>query len=181
VGAHIQRALDLGAAVEEIPGVAIDLGSGGGVPGLPLAVAWPSTRWTLLDGSTTRAAFLEQAVAELSPWLGDRVTVLGERAEIVGRGPIRGTCDFVVARSFGSPAVTAECAAPLLRAGGRLVVAEPPGGDPGRWDPSGVNELGLELGFSVSEPTAFQVLTQATLCPDRFPRRVGVPSKRPLF
>jgi 16S rRNA (guanine527-N7)-methyltransferase len=120
-------------------------------------------------------------VAELEPWLGGRVMVVAERAERVGRGPIRGTVDLVVARSFGSPSVTAECAAPLLRPNGRLVVAEPPGGEPERWDLVGLAQLGMGIGVSRSEPTAFQVLVQVEPCPDRFPRRVGVPSKRPLF
>lgn len=177
--AHIQRALDLAAAVENQPSVALDLGSGGGVPGLPLAVAWPSTAWILLDGSTTRGAFLERAVAELG--LQDRVRVIAERAEVAGRGPTRGTVDLVVARSFGAPAITAECAAPFLRPGGRLVVAEPPEGSPERWDPAGLAEVGMSLGPTVSEPTSFQVVLQERPCPDRFPRRVGIPAKRPLF
>jgi 16S rRNA (guanine527-N7)-methyltransferase len=181
VGTHIQRALDLAAGVDETPGTVIDLGSGGGVPGVPLAVGWPTTTWTLLEGSTTRATFLEGAVAELEPWLGARVMVVAQRAEVAGRGPLRGTVDLVVARSFGSPGVTAECAAPLLRPGGLLVVAEPPGGAPARWDPAGLAELRMVIGVSVAEPTALQVLVQVEPCPNRFPRRVGVQTKRPLF
>jgi 16S rRNA (guanine527-N7)-methyltransferase len=179
VDPHIDRALDLGVATSTAPGTAVDLGSGGGLPGLPLALAWPDTTWFLLDGGTNRAAFLREAVIQLG--LSDRVEVVAQRAEETGRGILRGTVDCVVARSFGPPAVTAECAAPLLRVGGVLVVAEPPGGDLARWDEEGLALLGMRTGPAVSHPTAFQVIVQETVCPERFPRRTGVPSKRPLF
>jgi 16S rRNA (guanine527-N7)-methyltransferase len=176
---HIERAFDLAGAFECAPATALDLGSGGGLPGLPLATVWPATRWILLDGSRTRAEFLRHAVAELG--LANRVEVVGERAEVAGRSGLRGKFDCVVARSFAGPASTAECGSPFLRVGGRLVVAEPPGGDPERWDAQGLALLGLEVGERGSGRTAYQVLRQATPCPDRFPRRVGVPTKRPLF
>jgi 16S rRNA (guanine527-N7)-methyltransferase len=169
----------LAGALEVAPTMALDLGSGGGLPGLPLACLWSATRWILLDGSQTRADFLRHAVTELG--LTNRVAVVGERAEVAGRGELRGTFDCVVARSFAGPASTAECGSPFLRVGGRLVVAEPPGGHPERWDPSGVALLGLELSERGTGRTAYQVLRQAAPCPDRFPRRVGVPTKRPLF
>jgi len=179
IDAHIDRALDIGEALEGSPNVALDLGSGGGVPGLPLVLAWPDSRWVLLDGGRKRAAFLEEATATLG--LHERVTVVAQRAEEAGRGPLRGSIDCVVARSFGPAAVTAECAAPFLRVGGRLIVAEPPGGAPNRWDHAGLSLLGMRPGLVGSGPTSFQVIDQSSLCPDRFPRRTGVPGKRPLF
>lgn len=179
VASQIERAVDLASALDEPPSRSLDLGSGGGVPGLPLALLWPDTTWVLLDGSVTRSAVLETSVTDLH--LDDRVTVVASRAEEAGRGDLRGTFDLVVARSFGSPAVTAECGSPFLKVGGFLVVAEPPGGDPSRWEPRGLESLGLRMGRSVSAATAYQVLVQAEPCPQRFPRRVGVPGKRPLF
>ncbi|HET6966289.1 MAG TPA: hypothetical protein VFH58_16050, partial [Acidimicrobiales bacterium] len=104
------------------------------------------------------------------------------RAEEAGRRPdLRGTFDVVVARSFGGPAVTAECGAPFLVAGGRLVVAEPPGGSADRWPAEGLEVLGLRPVEAMTEPSAFQVLLQQEPCPERFPRRTGIPAKRPLF
>jgi len=142
-------------------------------------VAWPDTHWILLDAGSNRTAFLRRAVGRLG--LSDRVEVVHQRAEEAGRGSLRGTADGVVARSFGAPAVTAECAAPLLKLGGALVVAEPPGGDPVRWDARGLALLGMTLGPAITAPTAFQIVLQESLCPSRFPRRTGVPGKRPLF
>lgn len=173
------RALDLLPLVPETARRALDLGSGGGVPGLPLALARPDMEWILLDGSVTRCDFLRLAVTQLG--LIDRVSVLAARAEEAGRSELRGRFGVVTARSFGSPAVTAECAAPFLEVNGCLIVAEPPGGANSRWPTEQLATLGLRPALAVSEPTAFQVLVQERPCPDRYPRRTGVPTKRPLF
>lgn len=176
---HVIRALDLARAVPEAPGDAIDLGSGGGVPGLPLALLWPHSTWVLLDGSTKRVRFLRHAVGSLG--LAGRVRAVEARAEEAARTGLRGTFDLAVARGFAGPAVTAECGAAFLKAGGLMVVAEPPGGAPGRWEVAGLAELGMRVGDSLRSPTACQVLHQERVCPDRYPRRVGIPAKRPLW
>ena len=187
VQAHLDHAAGYAAALAAdagggwSPARAADLGSGAGLPGLPLALQLVGTEWTLVEASVRRAAFLRAVVDDLG--LGDRVVVVEERAEVVGRAPeYRGRLDLVVARSFGPPAVLAECAAPLLRAGGRAVVSEPPGGDPARWPADGLALLGMVPGTAAQVGgTAYQVLRQERLCPERWPRRVGVPAKRPLF
>jgi len=162
------------------PALAADLGSGGGVPALPLALRWPESVWLLIESGERRAAFLAEAVSALG--LAGRVTVRGQRAEEVGRDPeLRGRCDLVTARSFGPSAVTAECGGPLLVRGGALIVSEPPGGDPGRWPDSGLAALGLTVEAEVPGPPAFQVVRQTGPCPERYPRRVGIPAKRPLW
>lgn len=154
----------------------VDLGSGAGIPGLVVAEARPDIRVTLLESLERRAALLVEAVTELG-WT-DRVSVLHRRAEDVGRLPDwRGRVDAVTARSFGPPATTAECAAPLLRLGGVLVVSEPPHG-PSRWPAEGLAALGLAV---APAGDGVQVLCQVEVCPEEFPRRVGLPAKRPLF
>jgi 16S rRNA (guanine527-N7)-methyltransferase len=76
--------------------------------------------------------------------------------------------------------VTAECAAPLLAVGGLLVVSEPPDGR--RWPASALEPLGMAVeGMVRGAAGTFQRLRQVTPCPDRYPRRVGIPAKRPLF
>jgi 16S rRNA (guanine527-N7)-methyltransferase len=141
---------------------------------------WPESSWTLIDANTRRAAFLQEAVGALD--LSHRVEVLGCRAEAAGRDSHhRGRADLVVARSFGPPAVTAECAAPFLRTDGFLIVAEPPGGAPERWPAGPLARLGLVPDQNQNAPVALQRLRQARLCPPRYPRRPGIPAKRPLY
>lgn len=151
------------------------------MPGLPLALLWPESTWVLIDAHERRTAFLEEAVASLG--LEERVIVRRQRAEEAGRDPdLRGTMDVVVARSFGPPPVTAECGAPLLRPGGRLVVADPPVPDATRWPAEGLALLGLAAIESIHRDEAsFQVLGQESVVSDRYPRRVGIPAKRPLW
>ncbi len=171
------------------PATLVDLGSGGGLPGLVVAGGWPDASVALLEANGRRAAFLRRAVDRLG--LGGRVTVLEERAEVCGRQQgLRAGFDGAMARSFGRPAVVAECAAPLLRVGGWLIVSEPPRTGPetdpetdlgSRWPAAELLQLGLEPAEVVHEGFEYRTLRQAGPCPDRFPRRNGVPAKRPLF
>jgi 16S rRNA (guanine527-N7)-methyltransferase len=143
------------------------------LPGLPLAVAWPSTAWLLVDSNGRRARFLAQAVHRLG--MGDRVRVRAERAEMLGReAGERARYGAVVARGFAPPAVTAECAAPLLAVGGRLLTAEPP--EKREWPAAPLADLGLAVR---GRHGGVMVLEQRAPCPERFPRRT--PRKRPLF
>jgi 16S rRNA (guanine527-N7)-methyltransferase len=162
----------------------LDLGSGGGVPGLVLALAWREAAVVLLDAASRRVAFLADAVTELG--LDDRVTVVHARAEAAGRDPgLRGAFDVVVARGFGPPPVTAECGAPFLVEHGRLLVSDPPiegdGGADDRWPAEGLALVGLAVERTWSEPFHYRSLVLAEPCPDRYPRRDGIPAKRPLF
>jgi 16S rRNA (guanine527-N7)-methyltransferase len=178
---HVEHGRGFAAASPSPPPpLFADLGSGAGIPGLVLAVEWGETEAVLIESSTRRAAFLGSAIADLG--LGGRVSVELGRAETVGRKPRwRHSLPLVVARSFGPPAVVAECAAPLLRLGGSLVVSEPPGGRPERWPAEALRELGLKVDARVAGKWAFQTLVQDALCPARYPRRPGIPTKRPLF
>jgi 16S rRNA (guanine527-N7)-methyltransferase len=192
--AEVARRLHSGTAgpgarpqTSEAPGPRIvDLGSGGGLPGLVVAAAWTEAQLVLLDANARRTAFLRRAVNRLG--LAARVSVVQERAERYGRlHDVRGTFDGALARSFGRPAVVAECAAPLLRRGGWLVVSEPPAQEPvsptaaPRWPAEGLLQLGLVPVGTAREGFDYQVLQQAQPCPERFARRDGVPTKRPLF
>lgn len=173
---HAEALLALLGRLGAAPRVGLDLGSGGGVPGLILALGMPSSRWTLLDAAGRRTAFLESAVRELE--VSERVQVVQGRAEVVGRDPQhRGGYDLVTARSFGPPAVTAECASPLLRIGGWLAVSEPPEPAAERWPAQELAALGLE----VVAQQSWMVAQQRTAAPEQVPRRDGIPRKRPRW
>ena len=98
--------------------------------------------------------------------------------------------EFGVTPEVPSPAVTAECAAPFLVVGGHLVVSEPPGDDdeaPGgsppspRWPAEGLARVGLAPATAWTEPFHYRSFVLERPCPEEFPRRDGVPAKRPLF
>ena len=135
VARQYEHALDLARGIGEFDGRVLDLGSGGGLPGLVLFDVWPEATGVLLDAQRRRCDFLAGAVSTLD--LGARVAVECGRAEALARDErLRGSFDLVVARSFGPPAVTAECSVGFLRSAGSLVVTEPP--DDGR----GVDAVG---------------------------------------
>lgn len=155
----------------------MDLGSGGGVPGLVLAILWPTSSWALLDAMEKRTEFLKASVDQLG--LQERVEVIRGRAEELGReDSLRTKFDFVSARGFAQPAVTAECASPFLKSGGVLVVSEPPERED-RWPSDGLAAFNMKRVASGND--SYAVISQTQICPDRFPRRTGIPSKRPLF
>jgi 16S rRNA (guanine527-N7)-methyltransferase len=189
VDAHVLHATGFVAAWERYrhlpPGTCCDLGAGGGVPGLALAQAWPATSVVLLEAMDRRCRFLEGAIDELG--LGPRVSVAEGRAELLARSAaLEGRFQLIVARSFGPPAATAECAARLLAPGGLVVVSEPPltpdgeAGDGPRWPDSGLGVLGLRLAGRIDAPS-FVVIERVDACPEPYPRRNGLPAKRPLF
>ena len=177
IDAQIAHAEGFAEALGDVePEVALDLGAGGGLPGLVLASRWGATRWILLDASERRTRFLIQAVSRLG--LARRVTVERGRAEDLARGPDRGTVEVVTARGFGSPAVTLECGGGFLRPGGALVVSEPPD-RVDRWPTDAVAALGFEVEPRTDGP--YRVLRLTGTFPADRPRRVGIPTKRPLF
>lgn len=160
----------------------LDLGSGGGVPGLVMAVGRGDLEIVLLDAAQRRTDFLAQAVVELG--LTDRVAVVRGRAEDAGREAAhRGRFDVVTARSFGPPSVTIECALGFVRGPGSLVlVSEPPDPSGDRWPADRLATLGVRRGSLVRRgATSVQQLEVIEPVPDSIPRRVGVPARRPLF
>jgi len=159
----------------------LDLGSGGGLPGLVILADRSDVSGVLLDATQRRCEFLEAACTRLG--LGDRGTVICTRAEDAARDPaFREGFDVVTARSFGPPAVTAECAVGFLRRTGEVLVSEPPKPDPDRWPHDDLARLGL-VAESVPEamPTHLVRLRLTTSVDPRWPRRVGIPRKRPLW
>jgi 16S rRNA (guanine527-N7)-methyltransferase len=176
---HVEHARAMGACLPDGSGRVLDLGSGGGVPGLVLAADHPTLCLVLLDSTARRCRFLRAASADLD--LGDRVEVVEARAETAARAPDRrGAFDVVVARSFGSPAVTAECAVGFLRLGGYLVVSEPPE-TPNRWPPEALADLGLGPAVLCGTGGFRFARLEKVRSDDRWPRRVGIPAKRPRF
>ena len=131
------------AAIGELlPGARVlDLGSGGGLPGLVLAESFPDATVVLLDRRQKRTDFLERAVRRLG-WQHVIVRAGDVRELIadVATGVVE-PFDVVTARGFGPPAFTLRSAANVIRSNGLIVISEPPAGD--RWPPDLVAELEL--------------------------------------
>jgi 16S rRNA (guanine527-N7)-methyltransferase len=159
----------------------LDLGTGGGVPGLVLADEFPETEVVLLEASTRRAQFLAHEAAELS-W-SSRVGVMNRRGEEAASDPgLHERFPVVTARGFAEPAVTAEVASGFLRIGGVLIVSEPPTPVGGRWPPQGLAELGLAPAANHEVSDAhFALIEKIAETPPGYPRPTGRPSKRPLW
>jgi 16S rRNA (guanine527-N7)-methyltransferase len=158
----------------------LDLGSGGGIPGLVLAAVWPGQSGTLLDSSQRRTAFLRRTVASLG-W-ESRISVSEGQAETLARDTgLRVSFVLVVSRSFAAPGVTAEIGGAFLEVGGHLAVSEPTE-DADRWPADGLAGLGLEPAQrSGADGARVALIRRATPVDGRWPRGPGIPAKRPLW
>lgn len=100
-----------------------DVGSGGGVPGIPLAIARPDAAVMLIESTRKKAAFLASAVAELGL---SNVTISSRRAEQVGHSSSRETFDVAVARAVAAMSFLAEWCLPLVKKGGKMLAMKGP-------------------------------------------------------
>lgn len=131
-----------GSSLEDALYHVCDLGSGGGLPGLPL-LAWRSDLvLTLVDAQARRTRFLHEAITALG--VEARARVLTGRVEQLLGDPglgLREGFDVVVARSFGPPSATVEIAAQVVKPKGWILISEPPMGR--QWAADGLERLGL--------------------------------------
>jgi 16S rRNA (guanine527-N7)-methyltransferase len=97
----------------------VDVGSGAGLPGIVLAIAFPATGFSLVEPSRRKATFLHSVVAKLA--LGN-AEVIQERAEVLARGGQRESWDVALARALAPPSESLELCLPLVRLGGEALV-----------------------------------------------------------
>jgi 16S rRNA (guanine527-N7)-methyltransferase len=166
---HVEVALTAAPLLGSGP--VVDVGSGGGSPGLPLAVVRRDLRFDLLESSKKKCKFLRRWAAEF-----DNVAVVCSRAEDHGRGPGREAYGTALARALGPPVVAAEWCLPLLSEGGRAILFV------GRAvDAPAVGTVASLLAAELEQsPPGFLLLRKTGSTPERFPRRPGVARKRPL-
>jgi 16S rRNA (guanine527-N7)-methyltransferase len=153
--------------VRRYEGPIVDVGSGGGAPGIPLASALPDREVVLLEASRRKCSFLESAAAAFP-----NVRVVCGRAEEQELDSF----GVAVAKALAPPPVAAEWCLPLVQPGGAAVLFVGPSAQPeevGRV----ARQLGGEL---VKSPGGFLVLEKRGPTPPGFPRRPGVARKRPL-
>lgn len=171
-------------AAARTPAVAGDVGSGGGFPGLVAACVFRETRFALIEPLQKRARLLARAAEAME--LGN-VEVHPVRAESAGRGAFRDACDLVMARAVASLSELVEYTAPLTKPGGLLVLPKGSKGDAelaaaghaldelrcgeNRW---------VSMRPEVSVSLRVFLAEKAGVTPTAYPRREGLPGKRPL-
>lgn len=159
----------------------VDVGSGGGAPGLVLAIALPGLRFTLVEATGKKARFLGECAAALGL---TNVRVIAERAEVIGqdhRGH-RGRYDAATARAVGPLAVVAELVIPLLKVGGvALLIKGQRAEDELREAGRALEILRAECASVEPTPTGRIVcLEKVAPTPRDYPRRSGEPKRAPL-
>ena len=174
---HIGDARRLLAQADPAPGArVVDIGAGGGVPGLVMAILRPDLQVTLVEADQRKAGFLLHAAAICAC---AQVAVASRRAEEVGRDPgHRGAYDLAVSRATASAPVLCELALPLLRVGGRLVALVADAQSDVRAAAVAAFACGGGTPAAIA-PGIFSV-TKVEPTPERFPRRVGLSARRPL-
>jgi 16S rRNA (guanine527-N7)-methyltransferase len=120
---HVSDALTLLPYLPREPFALADLGSGGGVPGIPLAIVLPAAKVVLIEATRKKADFLRKCVAELAL---TNVTVLGDRAEMAGRGERRAGFDIVASRAVAMLEWLVEWSLPLAKVGGSMLAMKGP-------------------------------------------------------
>ena len=162
----------------------IDVGSGAGLPGIPLSIFLPDVHMALMDSLNKRVEFLSGVIQALSL----NAEALASRAEDAGRGAMRESFDVAISRAVAPMNVLAELMLPLVKIGGRMLAYKGPGVeaelDEGK---HAIDVLGgklLEIA-SVKIPGRdwdhrIVILEKIAPTPEKYPRRAGMPEKKPI-
>ena len=172
---HVEDSLTALDVICAAPDSLVDVGSGGGAPGIPLAVELELAP-VLLEATGRKAEFLRGVLADL----GLAGEVVNARSEEVAAGPLRDRFALATARALAPPPVALELCLPLVRPGGRLVLWS------GRVEAAELAPVAAALEAEVSEVRStgegrrLVVVEKLAATPQRFPRRPGMAGKRPL-
>lgn len=160
---------------------ALDLGSGGGLPGMPLAILRPDIMWTLVDSVAKKARFLEETAREIGL---TNLRVDTRRAEVLGRDPeFRGQFHLVTARAVARLPTLLELTIPLLRIKGRLYAMKgQQASEEVRESRRAMERLAAELRLEQDTPEGGRLLIfkKVRETARTYPRPVGIPNKEPL-
>ncbi|MBH8561204.1 16S rRNA (guanine(527)-N(7))-methyltransferase RsmG [Nostoc sp. CENA67] len=164
----------------------IDIGTGAGFPGVPVGIAAPNCKITLMDSTRKKIVFLDKILSELA--LIDAKTIVGRAEEIAQQSQYRQTYDLALIRAVGPASVCAEYALPFVKQGGLAVIYR------GNWTEeettalqNAVNQLGgvIESIERFITPISTSIrhclyLRKVATTPAKFPRAAGIPTQKPL-
>ncbi len=163
----------------------MDVGSGNGVPGIPIGIAVPNWQVNLLDSDNKKCGFLDMFCKSLSL---NNIHVIAQRSEVAAHRPeLREQFDLVFARALGKLPVALELTLPFLKRNGTLII---PHGQSYKSELPLINNALKELGAAFKEAVSYPLNPEITFTalfflkiaetPERYPRNIGVPRKRPL-
>lgn len=167
-------------------GKLIDIGSGAGFPGLALKVVRPHLDITLVEANRKKTDFIAGCIKELQ-W--SEIRAVTGRAEAIGRkAGFRASFDYATSRAVGHLAEVAEYCLPLLKIGGLLIAPKGPEGKREAFEAAaGIRELGgqieevRQISHRLLPGRCLVCIRKVAATSDRYPRRVGIPHKRPLI
>lgn len=171
--------LEVGASV-------IDIGTGAGFPGVPIAIVAPNSTITLVDSTRKKMTFIDKILSELA--LNNAKTLVGRAEEIGQQQQHREKYDMALIRAVGNASVCAEYTLPLLKKGGLAVIYR------GTWtqeETTALQDAVQQLGGEIESIEQFVTplsnsirhclyLRKVTTTPAKFPRAVGIPTQKPL-
>lgn len=164
----------------------VDVGSGAGLPGLPISVVRPDLDVTLIEATGKKARFIEDAAARMEL---KRITVLNRRAELAGQDPAhRERYQMVVCRALGPMRELLEYTLPLLKRGGRLLAMKGPSAEAeleacgDALQLLGAGDLAVYDAYpeGFDQQTVVVVVDKASATPKSLPRKPGMPRQTPL-
>lgn len=185
---HYLDALTLAPALPPVDGLRlVDVGTGGGFPGLPLAIVFPDVQVTLMDSTAKKLRFIDDVAQSLAL---QNITSLHARAEDAGQSKRhREAYDIVVARAVARMPVLTEYTLPLCKPGGQVIAMKGTSAfEETAAAAKAITALGGEL-FAVDEvnlptldnPRYLIVIDKINPTPRRFPRKAGMPSRQPIL
>lgn len=174
---HVEDALAAVPVVDRLaPGRIADVGSGGGSPGIPIALA-TGIAVHLVEATGVKCDFLRRCVAALDA----PCEVIHDRSEHLARAGGRDAYDLVLARALAPPPVSAELCLPLARTGGHVLLWT------AETEPGALAEVAAAVGgehaetVTVGQNRRLELLRKVSATPERFPRRPGMAAKHPLL
>ena len=165
----------------------LDVGTGAGFPGIPLSIILPKVHFTLLEARRKKLDFLQSVICKLE--LSNVDLIYGRAEEVAHQKPLRGTFDFVTARAVAPLSTLIELTVPFLKLDGILVAQK---SDKIRYELESAHNAIQTFGLKIESQHFFQefefmppgrailLLKKMKLSPVEFPRRPGIPSKKPL-
>lgn len=186
VNVHFRDSLSL-LAIPEVrrSAAAVDVGSGAGFPGLPLAIARPDLSMSMIEATKKKCDFINMAIAALAL---DNASALAVRAEEAGRAEMRDASDVSFARAVGPVSLVLEYCLPLVRVGGSAILQRGAGEAS---DEDSASHAAALLGarlvriepygpYRGAKNLHIWVFLKTAPTPERFPRRPGAARKKPL-